>query len=130
MPTLSFNATVHLLASYAVPVKLKFSELDAWCISAVNENNKNIKQYAQIDLGKNMLVYRAQVLEYVHKLETDTESVKDLAYKFKLDFSVRNKWEKIDGGKVRFFLLILRHVTVKSILISNNMPKLILVKTS
>ena len=111
-------------------MKLKFNQLNAWCIIAILENNTNIKQYAQIDLGKNMLVYRAQVRGYVHNFETDTESVKDLAYKFKLDFSVGNKWEKIDGGKVRFFLLILRHVTVKSILISNNMPKLILVKTS
>ena len=50
-----------------------------------------------------MLVYGAQVRGYVDNLETDAESVKDLAYKFKLDFSVGNKWEKIDGGKVRFF---------------------------
>ena len=110
-------------------MKLSFNELGAWCIITVLENNTNIKQYAQIDFGKNMLVYRAQVRGYVDNYETDTESVKDLAYKFKLDFSVGNKWEKIDGGKVRFFLLILRHVTVKSILISNNLPKLILVKT-
>ena len=110
-------------------MKLNFNELDAWCIIAVHENNTNIKQYAQIDLGKNVLVYRAQVRGYVSDLDTDTESVKYLAYKFKLDFSVGNKWEKIDGGKVRFFLLILRHVTVKLILILNNMLKLILVKT-
>ena len=84
-------------------MKLKFSELDAWCIITVLENDTNIKQCAQIDLGKNMLVYGAQVRGYVDNLETDAESVKDLAYKFKLDFSVGNKWEKIDGGKVRFF---------------------------
>ena len=84
-------------------MKLKFSELDAWCIITVLENDTKIKQYAQIDLGKNMLVYGAQVRGYVDDLETDGESVKDLAYKFKLDFSVGNKWEKIDGGKVRFF---------------------------
>ena len=87
-------------------MKLKFSELDAWCIITVLENDTNIKQYAQIDLGKNMLVYGAQIRGYVDHLETDTESVKHLAYKFKLDFSVGNKWEKIEGGKVRFFKAI------------------------
>ena len=103
IPTSSFNATEHQLASYAVPVKLKFSELDAWCIITVLENDTKISQYAQIDLGKNMLVYGAQVRGYVDNLETDTESVNYLAYKFKLDFSVGNKWEKIEGGKVCFF---------------------------
>lgn len=84
-------------------MKLKFSELDAWCIITVLENDTNIKQYAQIDLGKNMLVYGAQVRGYVDNLIYDTESVNYLAYKFKLDFSVGNKWEKIEGGKVCFF---------------------------
>ena len=102
MPTSSFNATDHLLASYAVPVKLKFSELDAWCIVAVQENGTKIKHYAQIDLGKDMLVYGAQVRGYVNDLDTDKQSVKDLAYKFRLEFSVGNDWEKIEGGKVCF----------------------------
>ena len=81
-------------------MKLKFSELDAWCIITVLENDTNIKQYAQIDLGKEMLVYGAQVRGYVDSLVTDKESVKDLAYKFRLEFSVGNNWEKIEGGKV------------------------------
>ena len=81
-------------------MKLKFSELDAWCIITALENDPNIKQYDQIDLGKDMLVYRAQVRGYVNNLETDRESVKDLACKFRLEFSVRNDWEKIEGGKV------------------------------
>ena len=81
-------------------MKLKFSELDAWCIITTLENDTKIKQYAQIDLGKDMLVYGAQVRGYVDNLETDKESVKDLAYKFRLEFSVRNDWEKIEGGKV------------------------------
>ena len=84
-------------------MKLKFSEIDAWCIITFLENDTKISQYAQIDLGKNMLVYGAQVRGYVDNLETDTESVKYLAYKFKLDFSVGNKWGKIEGGKVCFF---------------------------
>ena len=83
-------------------MKLKFSELDAWCIITVLENDTKISQYAQIDLGKNMLVYGAQVRGYVDNLETDTESVNYLAYKFKLDFSVGNIWENIEGGKVCF----------------------------
>ena len=102
LPTSSFNATEYQLGSYAVPVKLKFGELDAWCIITVLENDTKISQYAQIDLGKNMLVYGAQVRGYVDNLETDTESVNYLAYKFKLDFSVGNKWENIEGGKVWF----------------------------
>ena len=84
-------------------MKLKFSELDAWCIITVLENDTNIKQYAQIDLGKNMLVYGVQVRGYVDNLIYDTESVNYLAYKFKLDFSVGNNWGTIEGGKVRFF---------------------------
>ena len=35
----------------------------------------NIKQYAQTDLGKNMLVYGAQIRGYMEDLETDKESV-------------------------------------------------------
>ena len=81
-------------------MKLKFSELYAWCIITIHENDTNIKQYAQIDLGKNMLVYGAQVRGYVDNLDTDKESVKHLAYNFRLEFSVGNNWEKIEGGKV------------------------------
>ena len=104
MPTSSFNATERQLASFAVPVKLKFSELYAWCIITILENDINIKQYAQIDLGRDMLVYTAQVRGYVDNLVTDKESVKYLAYKFRLEFSVGNDWEKIEGGKVRLKL--------------------------
>ena len=81
-------------------MKLKFNELDAWCIIATLENNTNIKQYSQIDLGKDMLVHGAQVQGYVDNLEKDKESLKDLAYKFRLEFSVGNDWAKIEGGKV------------------------------
>ena len=100
MPNSSFNATGHQAARYVVPMKLKFSELDAWCIITTLENDTNIKQHAQIDLGKERLVYGAQVRGYVDNLKKDKESMKDLAYNFRLEFSVGNNWEKIEGGKV------------------------------
>ena len=83
-----------------VSTKLKISELDAWCIITSHEKDNNIKQYAQIDLGKNMLVHGAQVRGYVDNRDTDKESVNHLAYKFRLEFSLGNGWEKIEGDKV------------------------------
>ena len=83
-------------------MKLNISELYAWCIITSLEKDTNIKQYAQIDLGKNMLVHGAQVRGYVDNLDTDKElfTIDYLAYKFRLEFSVGNDWEKIEGGKV------------------------------